>query len=56
VHAHVDAGFSSQYGDMTEDCTTQDQRSVVRFLWARGLNAKDIHKECFLFMGEVFVT
>jgi hypothetical protein len=32
---------------VTEECTTLDQRSVVRFLWARGLNANDIHKEMF---------
>jgi hypothetical protein len=34
-----------------EVCTTEEQRSVVRFffffLWAKGLNAKDIHKEMF---------
>jgi hypothetical protein len=24
---------------------TEEQRSVVRFLWAKGPNAKDIHKE-----------
>jgi hypothetical protein len=28
-----------------EECITEEQRSVVRFLWAKGLNAKDIHKE-----------
>jgi hypothetical protein len=28
-----------------EECNTEEQRSVVRFLWAKGLNAKDIHKE-----------
>jgi hypothetical protein len=27
--------------------TTEEQRSVVRFLWPKGLNAKDIHKEMF---------
>jgi hypothetical protein len=30
-----------------EECTTEEQRSVVRFLWAEGLNEKDIHKEMF---------
>jgi hypothetical protein len=31
-----------------EECTIEEQRSVVRyFLWAKGLNAKDIHKEMF---------
>jgi hypothetical protein len=28
-----------------EEYATEEQRSVVRFLWAKGLNAKDIHKE-----------
>jgi hypothetical protein len=26
---------------------TEEQRSVVSFLWTKGLNAKDIHKEMF---------
>jgi hypothetical protein len=30
-----------------EVCTTEEQSSVVRFLWAKGLNAKYIHKEMF---------
>jgi hypothetical protein len=34
---------------MLEECTNEDQRSLVRFLWAKGLNAKDIHKKCLLF-------
>jgi hypothetical protein len=25
-----------------EDCTTKEQRSVVRFLWLKKLNAKNI--------------
>jgi hypothetical protein len=38
-----------------EEYTTEEQRSVVRFLWAKGLNAKDIPKKCFLFtVGSVF--
>jgi hypothetical protein len=29
-----------------EECTIEEQLSVARFfLWAKGLNAKDIHKE-----------
>jgi hypothetical protein len=31
--------------------TTKEQRSVVRLLWAKRLNAKDIHKEMFLVYG-----
>jgi hypothetical protein len=31
-----------------QECTNEEQRSVVRILlWAKGLNAKDIHKEMF---------
>jgi hypothetical protein len=26
-------------------CTTEEERSVGRFLWTKGLNAKDISKE-----------
>jgi hypothetical protein len=34
---------------MLEDCTTEEQISVVRFLWAEGL--KDIYKEMFPVYG-----
>jgi hypothetical protein len=34
-----------------EEYTTEEQRSVVRFLWVKGLNAKDIHKEMFPVYG-----
>jgi hypothetical protein len=34
-----------------EGCTDEEQRSVVRFSWAKGLNAKDIHKEIFPVYG-----
>jgi hypothetical protein len=34
-----------------DDCTTEDQRSVGCFLWAKWLNAKDIHKENFPVYG-----
>jgi hypothetical protein len=30
-----------------EGCTTEEQRSVVRFLWAKGLSTKDIPKGNF---------
>jgi hypothetical protein len=30
-----------------EKCTAVKQRSVVRFLWSKGLNEKDIHEEIF---------
>jgi hypothetical protein len=32
---------------MLKECITEEQCSVVRLLWAKGLNAKDIHKEIF---------
>jgi hypothetical protein len=34
-----------------EKCNIQEKRSVVRFLWAERLNAKDIHKEMFSAYG-----
>jgi hypothetical protein len=34
-----------------EECTTEEQRSVVRLLWEKGINAKDIHKEMFPVYG-----
>jgi hypothetical protein len=34
-----------------EECTTQEQHSVVRFLWTKGLNAKDINKKMFPVYG-----
>jgi hypothetical protein len=34
-----------------DECTIEEQLSVVRLLWAKGLNAKEIHKEMFLGYG-----
>jgi hypothetical protein len=34
-------------GTLLEECTTEEQRSVVRFLLTKVFNAKDIHKEIF---------
>jgi hypothetical protein len=34
-----------------EECTNAEQPSVMRFLWAKGLNAKDIYKEMFPVYG-----
>jgi hypothetical protein len=34
-----------------EKYTTKEQHSVVRFLWAKLLNAKDIHKQTFPVYG-----
>jgi hypothetical protein len=33
--------------NMLEECTIEEQCFVMRFLSAKGLNAKDIHKEIF---------
>jgi hypothetical protein len=33
------------------DYTTDEQRSVVRFLWAKELSGKDIRKEMFPVYG-----
>jgi hypothetical protein len=34
-----------------EGYATEEQHSVVRFLWVKGLNAKDIHNEMFPVYG-----
>jgi hypothetical protein len=31
------------------------RRAIVRFLWVKGLNAKDIHKEMFPVFGEKYL-
>jgi hypothetical protein len=37
-----------------EGCITEQQRSVVNFLWIKELTAKDIHKEMFpVYVGSV---
>jgi hypothetical protein len=36
---------------LLEKYTTEEQHSVVCFLWAEGLNAKDFHKEMFPVYG-----
>jgi hypothetical protein len=34
-----------------EECTKEEKCYVVRCLWAKGLNARDIHKEMFHVYG-----
>jgi hypothetical protein len=51
-HAHVQGLVSVvKKAIVLEECTTEEQRSVVSFLWAKGFNAKDIHKEMFPIYG-----
>jgi hypothetical protein len=47
ARACSEAGFGSQNGDRACGYTTEERRSVVLFLWAKGLSATDIHKEMF---------
>jgi hypothetical protein len=57
AHAHVQRLFSlDKMATVFEGYTTKEQSSVVRFLlWAKGLNATDIHKEMFpVFGGKCF--
>jgi hypothetical protein len=37
---------------MLENCSTEEQRSVVRFFFCGQKNSKDIHKEIFIVCGE----
>jgi hypothetical protein len=34
-----------------DECNSEEHPSVVHFLWAKGLDAKDIHKETFPVYG-----
>jgi hypothetical protein len=44
AHAHVRRVVSVvKWATEFEENTTEERRSVVRFLWAKGLSAKDIH-------------
>jgi hypothetical protein len=51
MHAHVQTLVSVVKMATLLKYTTEEQGSDVRFLWAKGLNAKDIHKEIFLVYG-----
>jgi hypothetical protein len=51
-HAHVQRLVSViKMVTMLEECNTEEQRSAVHFLCAKGLNAKDIHREMFPVYG-----
>jgi hypothetical protein len=48
VHVHVQRlVLVVKMVAILEECTTRQQHSVVHFLWAKGLSAKDIHSEMF---------
>jgi hypothetical protein len=55
-HAHIQRLVSVvKMTTVLEECTTLEQRSLERFLWPEGLNAKDIHKEMFpAYSGSVY--
>jgi hypothetical protein len=47
-YAHVQRPVSVvKMATVLEECNTEEQRSVVRSLLAKGLNVKDIHKHIF---------
>jgi hypothetical protein len=54
AHAHIQRLILVvNMATVLEEYTTQEQRSVVLYLWAKGFDAKDIHKEMFPFyVGE----
>jgi hypothetical protein len=41
---------------MLEVYSAEEQRSVLRFLWAKGINAKDINKEMFPAYGGKYLS
>jgi hypothetical protein len=50
-----EVGFSGQNGDRA-GCTTEVQVSIVHLLLAKGLSAKDFHKEMFPVYGGTCLT
>jgi hypothetical protein len=34
-----------------DECAIEEQRCLMRFLWEKGLNSEDIHKEMFPVFG-----
>jgi hypothetical protein len=52
AHAHVQKLVSVvKMATVLEGCTTEEERSVVRFLLAKGVNAKNVRKEMFPVYG-----
>jgi hypothetical protein len=52
AHMHVQRLVSVvKMATVLEEYATKEHCSVVRFLWAKGLNTKDIHKEMFPVYG-----
>jgi hypothetical protein len=52
AHTHVQSLVSVvKMATVLEVCATEEQRSVLRFLWGKGLNAKDVRKEMFPVYG-----
>jgi hypothetical protein len=48
VHAHIQRLVSVvKMATVLQECVTEEQNYVVRLLWAKGLTAKNIHKEMF---------
>jgi hypothetical protein len=57
-HAHVQILVSVvKMAAVSEECTTQEQRSVVRFLWAKNSMYRIFINKCFLFkLGSVYLV
>jgi hypothetical protein len=52
ANAHVQKLVSVvKMAAVLEGCTTEERLTVVRFLWAKGLGAKDINIETFPVYG-----
>jgi hypothetical protein len=53
AHAHVQRLVSViKMATVLEECTTEEQLSMARFLWAKGFDAKDIHKKFSVYGGK----
>jgi transposase len=48
VHPHVQKLVSLvKMATVLEECSAEEQRSIVRFLWAKGFNSRNFSKEIF---------
>jgi hypothetical protein len=56
VNAHVQTLVSVVKMATVLEYTTEEQCSFMLFLWKKGLNANNTHKEIFLFTVGIFVA
>jgi hypothetical protein len=57
MHAHVQRlDLVVKMATVLRGVLTEEQHSVLRFMWTKGLDANNIHKEMFPFYGGKYVS